>query len=447
MTIRILLIEDDDIMGESLVERFRLEGMDVTWLREARKAIDLIPRAVFNIVISDIRLPDMDGGAMFRAIANNVVDLPPIIFMTAYGTIERAVDLLKLGAVDYLCKPFDIDVLMGKILQYQRPMQGKAAAGNALRGNSQSMVKLQSLLPKYAKSGETVLITGESGVGKEYVAKLLHELDPRRSVQPFIAVNCAAIPESLVESELFGHERGAFTGALKTKKGAFEQAGTGTIFLDEIGDLIPSVQVKLLRVLQDRSARRVGGEQLINFACRVIAATNRPVTETMRQGLFRQDLLYRLNALQLHVPPLRERPDEILPLARDFLDACNRREGAEKKVLTASAEAAMVSYAWPGNVRELKNAVERAYLHAGGRLIDCSHMFDDSVAEEIASEPQVRLAAYLGQQERAYLVEQLTRHAWRITETAAVIGISRKTLWEKMRRFEITEPGNPRDRP
>ncbi len=441
MKIHICLVEDDDIMGESLVDRFRLEGMEVSWFRDARKAMDRIRQQPFNIVISDIRLPDMEGDSMFRLLTDSVVDLPPFIFITAFGTIVRAVELLKLGAVDYVCKPFDIEDLLRKISQYQRPAVQVAPVERLHRGTSPAMMKLRALLPKYAKSPETVLITGESGVGKEFFARLLHDIDAKRSASPFVAINCAAIPETLVESELFGHERGAFTGATKTKRGAFEQAGTGILFLDEIGDLSLSSQVKILRVLQDRSLRRVGSEQSVPLFCRVMAATNRPIAENVGKGLFREDLLYRINALQLAVPSLRERRDEILPLARDFLDACNKRDDDDAKSFGAGAEAALATYDWPGNVRELKNTVERAYLLADGRLIERGHLFDEWTGESHSDmEVDAGLAGYLVQQERAYLVEQLVRHGWRIAKTAGAIGISRKGLWEKMRRHDILVP-------
>lgn len=441
MKLHVCLIEDDDIMGESLVERFRLEGLEVTWLRQARAAMHCLQSQRFNIVVSDIHLPDMEGDKMFRTLVDTTTDLPPFIFITAFGTIERAVDLLRLGAVDYLCKPFDIEDLLGKIGRYQRPINVPSLVDELNRGTSPGIVKLRALLPRYAKSSDTVLITGESGVGKEFAARLLHGLDEKRAAKPFFAINCAAIPEGLLESELFGHERGAFTGAVKAKRGAFEQAGDGTLFLDEIGDLSLASQVKILRVLQERCGRRVGGEELVTFRCRVIAATNRPIAENARSGLFREDLLYRLNALPLTVPPLRERKDELLLLARDFLNRCNERNGCAPKAFSVTAEAAISSYVWPGNIRELKNTIERAHLLATGRTIERSHLFDDLlISEESTIDSATGLASYLVQQERAYLVEQLSRHNWRIVETSRSLGISRKGLWEKMRRYTIAVP-------
>lgn len=441
MKLHICLIEDDDIMGESLVERFKLEGMEVTWLRQARAAMQCLQSQRFNIVLSDIHLPDMEGDKMFRMLVDTTTDLPPFIFITAFGTIERAVDLLRLGAVDYLCKPFDIEDLLGKITRYHRPIPVLGPVDELSRGTSSSIVRLRSLLPKYAKSADTVLITGESGVGKEFIARLLHHFDEKRGSKPFLAINCAAIPEGLLESELFGHERGAFTGAVRAKRGAFEEAGDGTLFLDEIGDLSLASQVKILRVLQERCGRRVGGEKSVTFRCRVIAATNRPIVENVRSGLFREDLLYRLNALPLTVPPLRERKDELLPLARDFLSRCNDRNECAPKAFSVSAEAAISAYDWPGNIRELKNTVERAHLLASSRTIERSHLFDDLlVSEDAALVSEPGLASYLVQQERAYLVEQLSRHNWRIIETASSLGISRKGLWDKMRRYMISAP-------
>ena len=440
---RVCLIEDDEIMGESLVDRFQLEGIGVEWFRTGESAAKRLVNSRFDIVLSDIQLPDVQGDALYQRLVGESIDIPPFVFVTAYGDIGRAVDALKLGAADYICKPFNLEELLTKLARFARIDPTASNTQAFANAHSPGMVRVRALVPKFARSNETVLITGESGVGKEHVAALLHRLDTRRSQKPFYAINCAAMQDTLIESELFGHERGAFTGAVRLTRGAFERAEGGTLFLDEIGELSASAQAKLLRVLQEKAFRRVGGDEMIAFTCRVVAATNRPIFERAQAGEFRADLLYRVNPLHLHIPALRDRRDEILPLARGLLAARNRASDEQPKVLSASCEAALMTHDWPGNIRELKNAIGRAHLIAGARVIDRRHLFEDmALIEDNAGneDPEVDLAMYMSQQERAFLVEQLNRHGWRIIETAQSIGISRKGLWEKMRRYAINEP-------
>jgi DNA-binding NtrC family response regulator len=440
MTIeRICLIEDDAIMGESLLDRLQLEGYAVRWYRHGAQALDAIPKQNFGLVLSDIRLPDIGGDEVFKRLARLNIALPPFVFITAYGTIERAVDLLRLGAVDYLTKPFDIENLLKKLRMYVRVNQPASALEKLAQARSPAMAKISGLLPKFARSDGPLLLTGESGVGKEHIARIIHELDEKRCHKPFIAINCGAIAETLAESELFGHERGAFTGAVKLRRGAFEQAEDGILFLDEIGDLPPALQVKLLRVIEDKRITRVGGEISIPAGCRVIAATNRKVDDEISRGAFRADLFYRLNALHINIPPLRERREEIAALAKIFLASCNQRSVEPAKIFAAESESALYLHEWPGNIRELKHCVERAHLVCDGNIISRQDLFEN---EHQSSAPTagsgLQLDSFIAQQERAFLIDQLARHTGKIALTAATLGISRKTLWEKMRKHAIT---------
>lgn len=436
---RICLVEDDTIMGESLVDRLQLEGYAVRWYRSGAQAIIEIPKQNFGLVLSDIRLPDIGGDEVFKRLAQLNIALPPFVFITAYGTIERAVDLLRLGAVDYLTKPFDIENLLKKLRMYVRINQPASALEKLAHARSPAMAKISGLLPKFARSDGSLLLTGESGVGKEHIARIIHELDEKRCRKPFLAINCGAIAETLAESELFGHERGAFTGAVKLRRGAFELAEDGILFLDEIGDLPSPLQVKLLRVIEDRHITRVGGETAIATTCRVIAATNRNVDDEITRGTFRTDLFYRLNALHIKIPPLRERREEIAALAKIFLAHCNQRSTEPAKIFAAESESALYLHDWPGNIRELKHCVERAHLVCDSSIISRQDLFESEYqTSTTAVDSTLQLDSFIAQQERAFLIDQLARHAGKIALTAATLGISRKTLWEKMRKHAIT---------
>ena len=368
---KICLIEDDEIMGESLADRFTLEGFDHDWHRTGQAAITALRSQAYALVISDIRLPDVRGDALFEQLLAEHVSLPPFVFITGQGDIDSAVRLLKRGAQDYITKPFDLDALVDKVRSIAVPNLGLGSDG---LGQSPAMRQIEKMLHRLASSDASVLITGESGVGKERVALALHRLTGE--ARPFIAVNCGALTESLLEAELFGYEKGAFTGAARTKKGVFEQADEGTLFLDEIGDMPLSMQVKLLRALQERCIVRVGGETPIPVNIRVVCATHQLLQERVVSGVFREDLYYRINVVELRIPPLRERTEDILPLARSLLASIASSSGKPPPVLTPAAEHALKNYRWPGNIRELKNAMERASLMCDGRWITHDILFD-----------------------------------------------------------------------
>jgi DNA-binding NtrC family response regulator len=438
----ICLIEDDAIMGEALNERLDMEGYACDWFQTGASAITALASRRFTVVVSDIRLPDMSGEALFERLRGDGLELPPFLFITAHGAIDQAVRLLKLGAEDYLTKPLDIPVLLTKIRELAERARIPASQSDQL-GISAAMRRVEAALPRLAQLADTVLITGESGVGKEWVARALHgHFDPSGK-KPFIAVNCGAIPENLLESELFGHVKGAFTGAVRDKPGVFEQADGGTLFLDEIGDMPLAMQVKLLRAIQERKVVRVGGEKAVTVAIKLICATHRDLKEMVQKGEFREDLYYRVNVMQLHVPPLRERKEDILWLASRFAIEFCQAKGLPPRKLDPMAEQTLTRYPWPGNVRELKHCMERACILGPQSLLSPEALFGE-LAPEIAGAPDdttpERLADYLAKCERAYLAQMLEQNAWRITETAGQLGITRKALWDKMRRLEVARP-------
>lgn len=431
------LIEDDEIMGESLLDRFELEGYAVDWQRTAQSALAAIGNGNFTAVVSDIRLPDGSGDEVFVRLLERGISLPPFLFITGHGSIDRAVALLKLGAADYITKPFDLDQLMDKIraLAVSEPPSRNIKPGLGL---SAAMRRIADMLPRLALHASTILITGESGVGKEKVALDLHNSDPKAAGKPFVAVNCGAITESLMEAELFGYEKGAYTGAARAKKGLFEQADGGTLFLDEIGEMPLAMQVKLLRVIQERSIVRVGGETPIPVDLRLVCATHRNLKQMVEQGTFREDLFYRINVIQLRIPPLRERKEDILWFADLFLEQFAAQHGVKKKSLHPSAKLALLDYPWPGNVRELKHAIERAYILNNDETLKTEALFEDGLLPpSLTAVSEADLNQYLQTCERRYIVNTLDRHQWHMGNTAAALGISRKNLWEKIRKLDI----------
>jgi two-component system response regulator AtoC len=434
---RICLVEDDEIMGESLSQLFRLEGFTVVWCQTAAEAAKAFESQRFNVVVSDIRLPDMDGGDLFLEQRAKHPGLPPFLFMTAFGSIDRAVELLKAGAADYVTKPFDVDVLVQKVLGLAESYGTGREDGDEALGISPAMRRIAESLPRLARHVEALLITGESGSGKEHVARLFH-LHAIGKAGDFVAVNCASIPESLMESELFGYERGAFTGAVKAKRGYFEQANQGTLFLDEIGEMPLSMQAKLLRVIQDQQVTRVGGEKSQKSNFRLVCATHRDLKSMVEQGQFREDLYYRIHVIHIRIPPLRERHEDIRWFVRHFVDEFNREHPDERRRLDPRTEQALLNYAWPGNVRELKHSVERACILSSGPLLEAETFFSGSLDDSQVGQPiSESLADYLMACERDYLLMTLERHNNHMTHAAEALGITRKTLWEKLKRLGI----------
>ncbi len=441
---RICLIEDDAIMGEALLDRFTIEGFDCDCYPTGRSALLALKRKRYDAVICDIQLPDLNGEDLFVQLNESERELPPFVFITGYGAVDRAVRLLKLGAYDYLTKPLDIHAL----LQTVRDLCTRArppASGEHTLGISSAMRAIEAMLPRLA-SGKTgsILITGESGVGKEAVAQTLHRLGDPGGQQPFVAVNCGALTETLLEAELFGYTKGAFTGAVRDKKGVFEQADGGTRFLDEIGEMSPVMQVKLLRAIQERTIVRVGAETPIAVSIRLVCATHQDLKKMVEAGRFREDLYYRIHVVHLHIPPLRERKDDILWLARRLLEARAVDGGhanASPRSLSRAAEQALLDYPWPGNIRELKHCLERACILSTKPVLSAETLFDPigdgDHGEASPTEPIDSLNDYLQACERKYIEEALAIHNRRIGDTAASLGISRKNLWQKMKKLQI----------
>ncbi|WP_018989288.1 sigma-54-dependent transcriptional regulator [Aromatoleum toluclasticum] len=444
MSYRVCLIEDDELLGEALVERLELAGFACTWHKTGASALRALRNRCCHVVVSDIQLPDIDGETLYRKVTAEAVP-PPFLFITGFGGVDQAVRLLKLGAEDYLTKPFDVPQLIERL---QALCARLAPAGGAipLLGVSPGMRAIEASLPRIAASASTVLIRGESGVGKEYVARALHGAGEADGQRPFVAVNCGAIPETLMEAELFGHTRGAFTGAVRDKRGVFEQAAGGTLFLDEIGDMPPLMQVKLLRALQERRVTPLGAERDVAVDLRLVCATHRDLAEMVAEGTFREDLYYRVNVVAVEVPPLRERPEDILWHARRILDDLAAAGSVRACALSPLAEKALLAYPWPGNIRELRNRLERASVLAPSAVLTPEVLFGDAWRERavpFGAPPTERLVDHLQQCERDYILRVLDEHGGRIGDSAAALGISRKTLWDKMKKLGLSGDGGP----
>jgi DNA-binding NtrC family response regulator len=433
-----ILIVDDDAGQRSLLDSFLRGQHFATVLADSgQRALELLPGGRFDMMISDVRMPGLTGLEALRLVRQQFPTLP-VLLVTAYADIREAVVAMRDGALNYLAKPIDLDELLATV----RQATGAAASGPLELGagrplpphvvaHSPLTVALFQQVALIAPSETRVLITGESGTGKEVVADMLHEWSAR-AAGPLVKVNCAAIPETLLESELFGHERGAFTGATAQRIGRFEEADGGTIFLDEIAEMSPSLQAKLLRVIQDGKFQRIGSNREIHTDARLLAATNRNLEDEVKAGRFREDLFYRLNVVELNLPPLRDRREDILPLANLFV-------GQLARIRTRLAEATAVclqNYPWPGNVRELRNAIERAVLLSRSELILPEHL-PTKVRESVKSAvPASALDAQpLDDLERQAILAALAQHKFNRTETAKALGISRRALIYKLQRF------------
>ncbi len=443
---RLCLVEDDPIMGESLRQRFALEGIECEWFQNGSTALEALKKRRYAALLSDIKLPDTTGETLYRELLATNVLIPAVIFFTGFGTIDQAVRLLKLGAQDYITKPFDLDELLDKLRSvapalFESTEQG---GGDPVLGISPAMRSIQSMLAKLSDHQPNVLITGESGVGKEYAAYYLHckgnldDASQSKHVKPFVAINCAALSESLLEAELFGHEKGAFTGAVRMHRGVFEQADGGTLFLDEVGEMTPQMQAKLLRVLQDQRVQRVGSEQFVQVNVRLVCATNRDLKSMVEAGEFREDLYYRLNVIHVHIPPLRERREDVLWFAHQFLQLFSGQHN-EHHYLLPSAEKCLSLQEWPGNIRELRHTLERACLLSTSETLGPADFGTSCLENKEARNEHSDLKAFLSDCEREHLINSLTVNDWKITKTASMLGISRKSLWEKMKKYGLDE--------
>jgi DNA-binding NtrC family response regulator len=429
------LIEDDPVMGESLVQRLALEGITVKWWQSGRDALKDLATFKPQAIVCDIRLPDLDGESLFRE-SVQTPDAPPFLFITGHGDIDQAVRLMRAGAADYITKPFEMDDFLLRLGELTRPAVGPTSS---LLGISPRMQELERLLLRVAKTTSTVLISGETGTGKEVAARLLHATSPA-AAKPFMAVNCSAIPHNLLESELFGHEKGAFTGAVQRHLGYAERAGEGILFLDEIGELRPELQTKLLRLIEDRIFHRVGGERALRFNGRIVAATNAKLAKLVEQKRFRDDLYYRINVVAVDMPPLRDRPQDIPWLIEKFFSEFASRADTQLKGVSALAIEAAVAHRWPGNIRELRNRMERAVALSLGQWImpgDLLPEYADTVpTEQLGSLEDVRQSA-----EKRHILRALSLTNGELSAASKLLGIGRTTLWEKMRRLDINLEG------
>ena len=369
----VMIVEDDTDLREAICVTLDLHQIHYRAFGDAETALMAISDEEFSLVVSDFKLPGMDGLMLLRSIRKKVPQLP-VVIMTAFAEAKLAVEALQTGARDFLIKPFQPEHLVGVIARYQPiALAASNGSGQSIIAKSAETLSVLSRCQRVAATNATVLLTGESGVGKDVFARQIHLQSPRAN-KPYVAINCAAIPETLLESTLFGYERGAFTGANKTQEGKFEAANGGTLFLDEIGDLPIELQAKLLRVIQDRMVERLGSNKSLEVDVRIVAATNRDLASQVASGKFREDLYYRLAVFPIAIPPLRERMDDVVPLAELFLERYGQTMGRVGLTLSEAAKSAMASHTWPGNVRELENAVQRALLMADGTTVEPEHL-------------------------------------------------------------------------
>jgi two-component system nitrogen regulation response regulator NtrX len=446
---RILIVDDEASIRRALSGLLSDEGFEPDEAADGEAALTALRgERPPDLVLLDIAMPGRDGVEILEEIQRTWPGLP-VIMMSGHGTIETAVRATQLGAFDFLEKPLSVEKLLltlrhalerARLERENRRLRAEAVRAHEILGESAVMQKLAEQIRVAAPTNGWVLITGENGTGKELVAKQVH-LQSRRADQPFVEVNCAAIPEELIESELFGHEKGAFTGAIAQKRGKFELADRGTIFLDEIADMSLRTQAKILRILQEHKFERVGGTETIEVDVRVIAATNKSLEKAIQEGAFREDLFYRLNVIPFHVPPLRERREDIPILARAFAEEFCADSGTGPKTITPRAMLALQAYHWPGNVRELRNLIERLVLLTPGPKVRPEDLPEDvrsgvrAEGVEGATLEQARRGF-----ERDFLRERLRENGWNISRTAEAIGIARESLSRKMRQFGIRVP-------
>ena len=460
---RILVVDDDPLIRGSIYELLHAQHFDVEMASDGAEAIDHLKRRPFRLVITDWKMPQIDGMSLLGHIRANYPDVS-VVLVTGFGSINSAVEAIREGAFDYLTKPVQPEELEATIQralsQYPQPTNGSDDPFAGVIGEHPSLKRLMEMVRLTASSAATVLLEGESGTGKRVFAQAIHRADPRRRDQPFIEVSCGALPETLLESELFGHVRGAFTGAIRDKQGRFELADGGTIFLDEIDTFSPALQVKLLRVLQERAFERVGDSRTMKVDVRVIAATNRRLTDLVKQGAFREDLFYRINVIAMRLPPLRDRRSDLPLLIRHFI---GRSAQAMNKSIQGIEKEAMVlleRYSWPGNIRQLENTIERAVILTQRSTLSVEdfpdELFASSAAPEAPSDDVIPAAApgrppmtaseegaalkdALKLPERELILKVLHEVRWNRSEAAKRLGIHRSTLYHKIRQLGIQD--------
>lgn len=443
---RILIVEDEDKLRRILELQLLDSGFDVVKAATAEEALPLIDRS--DLILTDLKLPGMTGIEMLQLVRRQDSQVP-VIVMTAFGTVENAVDAMKAGAADFLLKPFSLDHLttvVNKALEIRnlrdenrmlKEELGRKYQWDNIVGRSTAMQEIFGTILRVAPTRATVLLAGESGVGKDLIARCIHFHSPRKD-RPFVKINCTALPENLMESELFGYEKGAFTGANVSKPGKFEQADTGTVMLDEIGDVPNNIQVKLLRVLQEREFERLGSNKTQHIDVRVVAATNRDLRAALEDGTFREDLYYRLNVVPIEIPPLRERKEDIPYLAHHFVDKLAPEMGGRVSGITEAAIDKLLQYSWPGNVRELENVIERSIVMALGEKLDANDIRLDMNLRprQAAGEPGLPEGMSLDQFEQELIKNALKKADGNKSQAARLLGLTRNAL-----RYRLTQMG------
>ena len=456
---QILVVDDEPDVREVLTTLFTRQGYQVTAVPDGEAALEAVQQQRFHVALLDLRLPRMDGITLLRQLRERDPQLIGII-LTGYATVENAVEAMKAGAFDYLMKPFnstEVRILVQRALEFQGLKEENARLRQSLEeryrfgnlvGTSKAMRQVFDLIQRVADSDSTILILGESGTGKELVARTIHYNSPRRN-RPLIPINCAAIPEGLLESELFGHEKGAFTGATHLRVGRFEQADGGTLFLDEIGEMSPALQAKLLRVLQYKEFERVGGTRTIRVNVRIIAATHRNLEELVAQGRFREDLFYRINVIPIHIPPLRERKEDIPLLLEHFLAHFNRIKGKHLQGFSPEAMRYLLDYSWPGNIRELENLVERLVILKGEGIVEVEDLPEKIVGRvvdprnlEVPTIPDsgIDLRALVEEFENRLILQALKKAGGVKNRAARLLSLNRTTLVEKLKKKKLPLP-------
>lgn len=445
--VKILIVDDEAVMRDTMSDWLLEKGFNVVSVISGMEAIEKVKTGSFNIAFVDMKMPGLDGLEVLQAM-KRIDPETAVVIMTAYATIETAIEAMKEGAYEYMIKPFSLDVvelIVKKIVKYQelvaenillrKRLEEKVHLKNII-GKSPQMKEVLELVANIAETNSTVLIQGASGTGKEVIARAIHLKSLRREM-PFIAANCAAIPRELLESELFGHEKGAFTGATYTKKGRFEQADGGTLFLDEVGEMSLNAQIHLLRVLQEKEFRKVGGTELIKVDARIISSSNKDLEQAVKEGRFREDLFYRLNVIAIYLPKLNERKDDIPLLVDHLLTKYGLESGRGKKTMSPEAMALMMKHAWPGNVRELENVIERAVILSKDIVIKPEYL-----PQIVKKEPQGDHRVFiqdrsLEEMEKQYIYGVLRENNWNKSKSSRILGIERMTLYHKIKKYNL----------
>jgi len=447
MKFTILVIDDEKNIRTGLATALELDGYEVLMASNGAEGLEIALHSDIDLVITDLRMPEVSGEEVLRRVTTETPGIP-VIVLTGHGTVENAVEAMRAGAYDFLTKPLNLDrlsLLVKRALQnrelvlqhreLEREIEGRKSFEHII-GKSPAINKVFDVVKRVSPTKASVLITGESGVGKELIANALHNLSPRKD-KPFIKVHCAALAETLLESELFGHEKGSFTGAVARKRGRFELAHSGTIFLDEIGEINQSVQIKILRVLQEKKFERVGGEETLEVDVRVIAATNKDLEKEIAEGRFREDLFYRLNVVKISVPPLRERKDDLPMMITSFIKEFADENGKKIEGIDAKARSVLYAYDWPGNVRQLRNCIESSVVMTSGTVISLDDLPPSIRSGDEIPSIHIPVGVTMAEAEKQVIIQTLTAQSGNKSRTAEVLEIGRKTLHRKLDEYGI----------